>query len=366
MRLAFVSFETIHHRRTETNARLFRILELLAGRGHEVHVCCAGFWSGVTSTLERDGIQYHAVSVDRRARRSFLLRLPFVLRSIGPDVIHASATPPTQVHAANWGGRLARAPLVVEWYEGGSQSDPENGPTDRAGIPDDRWHRGAIRKPDRIITPSRLVDTWVREGGGSGDRISVIPNPIDLDRIEATQPGDRTDVVYARRLDEGANLESLLLGLAELRDRNWQATVIGDGPQRGMYEDLTRDLRIDDRVTFAGECSLEERIAAYRSAHVFAQTATECVFPTELAWALGAGCIGIVEYHTDSAAHELVEGLDRGFRTTSEQELADAILDAGDLEHRTFDDSFRALDVDHVVERYLEAYETVGGARGLR
>ena len=359
MRIAFVSFETVHHRRTETNERLWGVIRLLRDRGHDVHVCCAKFWPEASSTLERDDISYHAVSETLEARQVFLWKLPFVLRSLGPDVIHASAEPPAQVLSANWGSRIARTPLIVEWYA--SEAD-RNGDS---GLPDTRWYRSAIRKPDRIVTPSRLVDTWVRERGGTREQVDVVPTPIDLERIESTGLGEDVDVVYARRLDEGANLESLLLGLAELRDRNWQALVLGDGPHREMYEQLARDLRIDDRVTFAGETSREERIAAYRSAHVFVQTATDCVFPTELAWALGAGCIGIVEYHADSSAHELVEGLDRGFRTTSEQELADAVLEAGGLEHRTYDTTFAHLDRETVLETYLETYREVQDEYGL-
>lgn len=352
MRIAFVSFETVHHRDTETNERLQGVIDLLRDRGHDVHVCCAQFWPGEYGKLERDGIVYHGVSVGLEARRSFLLRLPFVLRAIDPDVIHAGAEPPSQVLSANWGSRLSRVPLLVEWYGDG-------------GIPDDRWHRWATSRPDRIVTPSRLVRTWVRERGATGDQVEVIPNHVDVERIESIAPGDRTDVVYARRLDEAANLESLLLGLAELRGRNWTATIVGDGPERETYEGLASDLRIDDRLTFAGACSRDERIAIYRGAHVFAQTADHCVFPTELLWGLAAGCVGIVEYHADSSAHELVEGRRRGFRTTSEGELADAILDAGDLEYRDYDGDFASFDRRPILERYLQDYRDLREEYGL-
>ncbi|WP_207586991.1 glycosyltransferase [Halomontanus rarus] len=351
MRIAFVSFETIHHRDSETNERLWGVIDLLRERGHEVHVCCAQFWSGEKTTIERDGVTYHGVSVGLEARRSFLCRLPFVLRSIGPDVIHAGATPPSQVLAASTGSTLCRVPLLVEWYGD--------------DLEDDRWTRWATGRPDRIVTPSRLVQTWIRELGADGDLIDVVPNPVDLELIRETPAGDAADIVYARKLDEGANLESFLLALAELRDREWQVTIIGDGPQRGMYEDLTRDLRIDDRITFVGDATLEERIAAYRSAHVFVQTAEYCVFPTELLWALACGCVGIVEYHAHSSAHELVEGRDRGFRTTSEQELADAILDAGDLEHRDVDDAFEPFGRRPILERYLQTYRDLQQEYGL-
>lgn len=352
MRIAFVSFETAHHRDTETNERLRTVCELLAEHGHDVHCYCAGFWAGEESTFDADGITYHAVSNGPEARSSFLLRLPLVLAAASPDIVHVSAQPPSQVLAAKWGATLARAPLVLEWYGDG-------------GVADTRWTRFATGRPDRIVTPSELVGTWVREIGADGDLVETVPNPIDCDRIREVEPGEAVDVIYARRLDEGANLESLLLGLAELRGRDWSANVVGDGPEREAYEQLARDLRIEDRVTFLGDLELEERIAAYRGAHVFAQTADRCVFPTELLWAIAAGCVGIVEYHADSSAHELVEGWDRGFRTTSEDELAEAIVAAGDLEHREYDEAFADYDRSAVADRYLELYRTVQDEQGL-
>lgn len=352
MRIAFVSVDTVHHRRTETNERLQTVLELLRDRGHDVHLLCASFWPGDERTVERDGIVYHGLSPSPEARRSFLSRLPVAVRSVGPDVVHATAEPPAQVLAASAGARFARAPLVVEWYGAGGASN-------------DRGRRLALGRPDRIVTPSRLVATRVRERGASERRVDVIPFPVDLERVRDTEPGKPTDVVYARRLDEGANLESLLLALAELRRRDWTATVIGDGPERDAYEELASDLRIDDRVRFAGAAPLEERIAAYRSAHVFAQTATRCAFPRELLRALVCGCVGIVEYHADSSAHELVEGRDRGFRTTSEQELTNAIVEAGELEARDYDPAFEPFDRRAVGERYLELYRTLREERGL-
>jgi glycosyltransferase involved in cell wall biosynthesis len=80
----------------------------------------------------------------------------------------------------------------------------------------------------------------------------------------------------------------MLLGLAELRGKDWSATVIGDGPERAAYEEQAADLRIDDRIDFVGACDRNERIAYYRGAHVFVQTAFRAQFATELLWALAA------------------------------------------------------------------------------
>ncbi|RQG91663.1 glycosyltransferase [Natrarchaeobius halalkaliphilus] len=352
MRVAFVSFETIYHRDTETNQRIHSLLELLRDRGHDVHHFCAAFWDGEIDVFERDEITYHGVCHSLEASSSFLLRLPVAIARTSPDVVHVGARPPGQAVAASWGATIARAPTLLEWYGDG-------------GVSNTWWSRRAANSVDRIITPSDLVTTWVRELGVDPGKIDVVANPIDLERIRAVDPAENVDVIYARRLDEDANLESLFLGLAELRGRDWQATVIGDGPERETYERLATDLRIDDRVTFAGDAPLDERIAAYRGAHVFAQTAEHCVFPTEMLWALASGCIGLVEYHAESSAHELVEGWDRGFRTTSEEELADAILEASDLEHREYDERFEEYDIDDVCDRYLTTYRALQKSSGL-
>jgi glycosyltransferase involved in cell wall biosynthesis len=248
---------------------------------------------------------------------------------------------------------------VTEWY----------GDVEEYG----RVERKALGAADRVLVPSELVETAVREHVDlAADAVEVVPNSVDVDEIRGTEPRRVADVVYARELDAGANLESLLLALAELRQTDWTAAVIGDGPEREAYEQQARDLRIDDRITWLGECTREQRIATYRGAHVFAQTADECLFPTEFLWALASGCIGIVEYHANSSAHELVEhylkpggNRDRAFRTTSEGELAAAIREAADLERLDYDPAFDEYDHDAVLEQYLQCYRDEIAAVGL-
>ena len=353
MRIAVASLETHHHRATDETERLRRVVEGLADRGHDVEVCCARFWDGEDRTWSVDGVTYRGVAGSTESRERFYAGLPNALRKARPDVIHASAAPPGTVLAARTGAGLARAPLVVEWYD----------PSDR--LPGGRVERQAVRRAHRVIAPSRLVRRKLWELGAAEDEVSVVPTGIDIGAIESIGPDDRYDVVFTRRLDADAHLDSLLLGLAEHRDRGVSVAVIGDGPERRAYERQTRELRIDDRVDFLGELPRPGRIAIYRGAHVFVQTARRCPFATELCWALAAGCVGIVEYHADSSAHELVEGRERGFRTTSETEMAEALVAAGDHEHRTIDRAFEGFDDDAVLERYLECYREADNARGL-
>ncbi len=351
MRVAFVLPETTRHREHPGAARLERVAGLLADRGHDVTVFCAQWWNDYSAERIVDGVRYRGLTVGT-ATASFASRLPVALARVRPDVIHARLLPARVTLAAAAGSALARAPLLAEQFG----TDPIEG----------RLGRAAVRAADRIVVPSELVRTAVRERGASEADTAVIPESIAYPEIEATDPNPEIDVAYAHRLDETANLEALLLALAELRTLGWTATIVGDGPQRAAYERQAEKLRIDDRVRFLGAPDRRRRLAVYRSAHAFVQTATRSVFPTELLWALAAGCVGIVEYHAESSAHELIESYDRSFRVTDTATMAAAIESAGELERRTVDDRWRAFDHGRVIEQYTDLYGALTGGERSR
>jgi len=351
MRVAFVAMETTHLRDTEGARRLERVASQLADAGHDVSIYCARWWDSDQRTFEPDDVTYRAVTASPNPA-VFAARLPVRLARYPPDVIHASPRPPCGVVGAGVGGTITRAPVVVDWF--GDEAIEGARLVDRAA-----------RSPDCVVTPSELVRTTVREHGASGDRTTIIPESIDMAAIRETDPADTVDVAFAHPLDESANVESLLLGLAELRTKDWSAKIVGDGPHREDYERQASDLRIDDRVEFVGACDREERISIYRGAHVFVQTAYREYFATELLWALACGCIGIVEYQARSSAHELIEHRERSFRVTSTQQMADAIVEAGSFDHETLDESLAEFDHDAVRQQYLDRYESLIEAHGV-
>jgi len=351
MRVAFVSMQTTHYRDTEGARRVERVARRLADRGHDVTVFCAQWWDGYAETITREHVDYHAVTVSPTVP-SFVARIPVLLALHRPDVVHARTNPPSGVVAAGVGGTLARAPVVAEWYG----NEP---------IADARFYERAATSPDAVVTPSEMVRTEVRELGASDEATHVVPESIDMGQVRQVEPAEDVDVVYAHPLDETANAGSLLLGLAELRDRDWSATVVGDGPQRGEYEQQAADLRIDDRLTFAGACDRERKLALYKGTHTFVQTASRAQFATEFLWALACGCVGIVEYQAESSAHELIREHERSFRVTDPQSLADAIVDAGEFDRLTIDEDWATYDHDAVLERYLDLYRSLQSEHGL-
>jgi glycosyltransferase involved in cell wall biosynthesis len=351
MRVAVVSLYPDQRRSDGATARTRRVAEGLAARGHDVTFLCSKWWEGPLDSFTQHDVEYTAVTEDASAR-AFGSKLPFALRRAGPDVIHATNSPPSQVTAARTAARVLRVPVVVDWW------------TVREGDTE-RMIRRAARTPDRVLAPSQLVKTAVRERGARADDVTVVPESIDIDLVRSADVDNRADLVYARRLDEHANVESFLLALAELRDREWRAVVVGDGPERAAATETAAELRIDDRVSFLGGLPPDEFVPILKGAHVFAQTATVEPFARELLWALACGCVGIVEYQAASSAHELVENCERGVGVTSPQELADEVVAAAGHDRASFNGAFAGYDRSHVLDTYERVYEDERGARGF-
>ena len=345
MRVAFVSLFAPGHGDTPARSRTRRVARGLTDRGHDVAWLCARWWGGDHDVFEEDGITYRSVTVDP-SPTAFAARLPFALRRVSPDVVHAVNTPPTPGIGAVVAGTLSRTPVVVDWWR--------DHPADSVGR-----YRALARSADTVTTPSRTTKTRIREYGANGDDVRVVPESVDFGLVESAPVDDRFDAVYSRRLDRHANAETFLLGLAELRGRDWSAAVIGDGPERARIESMASDLRIADRVTFLGDLPLRERVSIFKGTHVVAATATWETFATELLWALASGCVALVEYQADSSAHELVEGRERGRLVTSPAELADAFVAVGELERRSIDRDFASYDHDAVLDQYLDTYQTL-------
>ncbi len=348
MRVAVVAERTIHHAETTATVRASRLASGLAKRGHEVTVFCSQWWDDDegTMTVDVDGVTHRAVTrhpsvPDLR----FAARLPHAIGRFGPDVIHALHHPPVAVLGAGIAGRIARAPLLVDWYA----NDSRSGWTERA-------RRLAARVPDRVIVPSRLVRRGVRELTGRAEGIERIPDPVDMNAIHDTNAESIGDIVYARRLDGDAGLESLFLALAELREFDWSLVVIGDGPKREACERRATDYRIDDRVRFLGSQPIERRIAIMKGAQVAVHTAHRAPSAPGFLRALACGCVGIAVYRVASSAHEHIETYPRGIRVGNDYELAGAIQQAAAMDHRTIEPWFSSFDTDAVLDRHLACY----------
>jgi glycosyltransferase involved in cell wall biosynthesis len=122
--------------------------------------------------------------------------------------------------------------------------------------------RLANRLADRVTANSEAVKLHVhRVEGCPLDRIIVIPNGIDLDRVTTAAPEGHASLADSRpvigtigRLSRKKGQEDLLSAAALILTRMPEVRVVlvGDGPLDGQLRRQAHDLGIDDRVRFLG------------------------------------------------------------------------------------------------------------------
>lgn len=103
-------------------------------------------------------------------------------------------------------------------------------------------------------------------------------------------------VLYVGRLTAAKNVEAVLSALAQLRDaqRDLSCTIVGDGLRRARLIEMVKELRLEDRVTFAGSVGFERALDFYDWASVLVLVSETEGWPKAIAEAMAFGliCIG--------------------------------------------------------------------------
>jgi len=172
------------------------------------------------------------------------------------------------VHAHfGWAGNYAApladllgVPLVVTFY--GSDA------TVPGGSYDDLFDR-----TQRVTTVSKYLERHVRGLGYDGP-IELIRNGLPLEQLERRSRPPGTDdglrLLYVGRFIPVKGADVLLRAMPAILAAYPAARLdlIGDGPQRGTYEAIASDLRLDHAVSFHGARGHADVLEAMRAAHV--------------------------------------------------------------------------------------------------
>ena len=193
-------------------------------------------------------------------------------------------------------GRLARRPVAV--VAGQRSLTPMTGQQAALGV---RWTR---RLADHTVAVSQAVkaEMVLRESLDPG-RVSVIGNAVDARRFRPSGASearrslgiDSTALLVGGvgRLTDAKGFEVLLEAAATVRARGVELAIllVGDGPSRGLLEDLARRLGIDDAVHFLGRRSDPERI--YPAMDIFVLSSLREGSPNVLLEAMSCGIAAI-------------------------------------------------------------------------
>jgi glycosyltransferase involved in cell wall biosynthesis len=201
---------------------------------------------------------------------------PDPVQAADVDVVHAHT--PFGLGLAGW--RLAAdrdLPLVATYHTPTAEYAEYVGPDAVTGTirrASERWERWFLDKADLVLTPSERTRSHV-EDLGVDTRVEALPNGVDTDRFQPTDPSDFLDrhgvptdrplVGYTGRHGYEKRLDDILRAAEEL-----DVTVVfgGDGPAR---EDLEREAATRGVDThFLGFLDREELPAFYSALDVFA------------------------------------------------------------------------------------------------
>lgn len=157
--------------------------------------------------------------------------------------------------------------------------------------------RLALRSFDHVVAVSEAVRDSLRLFGMPGRKISVIYNGVDvsqygqpgIDSASRRQSDGPINIGYVGRLDMQKGLDPLLLAVAPLlRERpELKLTLIGDGPAREQLRALANQLRVEDKVIFAGQ--RQDMPAVYASLDLFVLPSLREGMPMTVLEALAAG-----------------------------------------------------------------------------
>ncbi len=286
----------------------------------EVEIACFRREGQFLGEVEALGLPILDLQVGRRiydpsGLRGFI-RLLSKVQSFRPHVIHGYLFGPNLFAAM--AGRLAGVPAVVVAKR---NIDAFETPRQVA------MERLAHRLATHVTAVSAAVGDTVVELGVPRERVTVIENGVDAARFDGIV-GDRAALTanggpvigsvgcLAARKDYG----TLLSALAELkrRGRDFNAALVGDGPDRAMLEARTQELALGSHVRFLGERPDVEQLL--KAMDVFVLSSREEGIPNALLEAMAAGRPSVV---TDVGGNkEVLTDGDTGWLVPSQSPLA--------------------------------------------
>ncbi|MEF8813592.1 MAG: glycosyltransferase family 4 protein [Halovenus sp.] len=324
MRIAFVSNVVYPFVTGGAEKRIHEIGTRIAATGHDVTIYARHFWDG-PQVMEYEGLNLYGVApatdLYTGGRRSiteaidFSVKLfPHLRRNVdNHDLVVASLFPYFPVPVSKLASLGSETPLITTWHEVWLDYwDDYLGHLAPFGK---AIERATAKTPHYPIAVSSVTANRLAQIGPSRNRIEIVPNGIDIDRIESTAPAEEGfDILYAGRLIDEKNVDLLLAAFDRVADARPEITlgVIGEGPESDRLKRQTRSLEHSDHVTLLGFLEeYDDVIAHMHAADVFASLSTREGFGITFVEAMATDCTVLAAEHPESAAVEVIG--DAGF-----------------------------------------------------
>ncbi len=202
--------------------------------------------------------------------------LPYIRRlnqQCAIDIIHAHSALPCG-HAAASLAEALRVPFVVTIH-GLDTFNACDAPGTRAA----RWRAkisaGVYRRARSVICVSSAIQSRLKDGMQQPFSSHVVYNGADPQMFFPEDTATSAQVpclLMVGNLLRSKGHEIVLQAMAKAAERfpDLQCKVIGEGPDRQLFDDLARELGISERVTFLGRQGRQSVAKAMRECTIFA------------------------------------------------------------------------------------------------
>jgi len=351
-------------------------------KGHEVYI----FAPKVEDYLdqEKNIFRYKSVNVTGKVKYPLAIPLSFrvkkVITEFNPDIIHIHhpflLSSPAIMYGKKFGiPKILTLHTQYEQYAYYIYPIPE------------RVTQEAIKmiisnlayKTDCVTTPSASMKELI-ESYGIKNRIEVIPNAIHLISFREDDEWKRTEIkkkyhlreddkiiLFVGRVATEKSIDKIIKALAIIKKRSIskeKLLIVGNGPAMDELKQLTRTLKVEEDVIFAGTVSYEEIQHYYKMAYVFTITSTTETFGIVTIEALASG-VPVLAVKAPGAVDILTDGLDGLLVDDDVEKFADAlekIIKRPELREKLSRGALKTSEkynIDTVSERMLNLYREV-------
>ena len=262
-----------------------------------------------------EGVELHVIkSLFNSLYLAFIprhLRIYFLVRKLKPDIVHAHFISKFGFHAAFLGFR----PVVMSaWGD------------DILIIP--YWSKFlwyftkiSLKRADKIYAVSKDIAEKITSNFVIPDNsVEVVPFGVDTELFQhatkdKTKSNGKTIVFSNRNFLEVYNIETLInaIPLVIKRNKNVQFIIKGSGPLEQSLKKLTRDIKVDENVTFVGWTEYHDMPKYLHVCDIYVSTAISDGTPVSVleAMACGKACIvtdvgGVDEWIEDDVSGCLI------------------------------------------------------------
>jgi len=141
--------------------------------------------------------------------------------------------------------------------------------------------RYCLKIADRVVSVSNFIKKKAQEIWYNRMDIKVIPYGIDINKFRPRQRremtnkyklGDTKVILAVQRLHARKRVSVLIKSLSFLKRKFEKFTllVVGDGPDKENLMELTKKLRLEEKIVYCGKVEQRELPSYYKSADIFA------------------------------------------------------------------------------------------------